>query len=467
MTNGNATWPQNEVRPLLLERFDERLGRYRLAQPKLEKSMAQSLQRYGQVSPVIVCLHDSEFVLIDGFKRLRAARTLQGMTRLTARRLDVDEAGAKAALYNLNCITGRPAELEESWIVHALVREDGLSQVETAKLLGRHKSWVSRRLAMLERLCDAAQEELRLGLLVPAIARDARDLGVSRWRVRRVVGSHTAARDDGALSSELPASVSLRKSKLDSFETVIRQLLARYPEITATRVFEELKREGYAGGYTILRDRVKRMRTRPIKPLVVRFETDPGVQAQMDWAVYDIDFSGEGRRRVNLFSYLLGYSRRQYLCFTERQDFEATVRQHILAFKHLQGLAATCLYDNMKVVVTRWEDDEPIYNTRFLAFATHYGYRPWACLPRRPETKGKVERRVRPANLCSDAQSPRSPRWPARQTQKPATPKRPLTSHTSPKLSPRQTAKVVRAKTANDTSSFPRRRESREPHIRG
>jgi hypothetical protein len=95
---------------------------------------------------------------------------------------------------------------------------------------------------------------------------------------------------------------------------------------------------------------------------------------------------------VNLFSYLLGYSRRQYICFTERQDFETAIRQHILAFRHLQGVAATCLYDNMKVAVTRWEDEQPIYNTRFLSFATHYGYRPRACRPRRPQTKGKVER---------------------------------------------------------------------------
>jgi hypothetical protein len=85
--------------------------------------------------------------------------------------MDVDEQGAKAAIYNLNRIGQRPAELEESWIVHALVREDGLSQVEAAQLLGRHKSWVNRRLAMLERLCDAAREELRLGLLTPALAR--------------------------------------------------------------------------------------------------------------------------------------------------------------------------------------------------------------------------------------------------------------------------------------------------------
>jgi hypothetical protein len=171
MTDRDMTWPQDEVRPLRLERIDERLHRYRLAQPKLEKSMAQSLERYGQVSPVVICVHDGEYVLIDGFKRLSAARRLKGLTSLRARRMEVDEQGAKAAIYNLNRIGQRPLELEESWIVHALVREDGLSQVEVAQLLGRHKSWVNRRLAMLERLCEAAREELRLGLLTPAMAR--------------------------------------------------------------------------------------------------------------------------------------------------------------------------------------------------------------------------------------------------------------------------------------------------------
>ena len=223
----------------------------------------------------------------------------------------------------------------------------------------------------------------------------ARDLNVSRWQVRRAIQRQQASRDDrsaGPVHSDLPSPASRRASKLDQFETMIRRLLERYPNITFTRILEELKKEGYAGGYTIVRERVKRLRRQPKKPLVVRFETGPGVQAQMDWAVYNIDFAREGRRRVNLFSYLLGYSRRQYLCFTERQDFDATIGQHIQAFRHLQGLAATCLYDNMKVAVTRWEDDQPIYNTRFLSFATHYGYRPWACRPRRPETKGKVER---------------------------------------------------------------------------
>ncbi len=204
MTDRNLTWPQNEVRLLPLEQLDERLQLYRLAQPKLEKSMAKSLQRYGQVSPVVICLHDDEFVLIDGFKRLRAARTLQGMIRLTARRMDVDEAGAKAAIYNLNCITGRPAELEESWIVRALVREDGLSQVEAAKLLGRHKSWVNRRLAMLERLCDAAREELRLGLMTPAIARQ-----LTRLPMGNQAEALRSSRDASLTSTELSGVVDL------------------------------------------------------------------------------------------------------------------------------------------------------------------------------------------------------------------------------------------------------------------
>ncbi len=223
----------------------------------------------------------------------------------------------------------------------------------------------------------------------------ARELGVSRSRVTRVVREHQAARSDAAVdekNSQLPPAKARRASKLDAFESLIKQWLARYPKMTATRILEELRKQGYDGGYTILRERLKSLRSQGSKPLVVRFETAPAVQAQMDWAVYTTDFAQEGRRRVNLFSYLLSYSRRQYFCFTEQQDFDTTLRQHIHAFEHLSGLAATCLYDNMKVVVTRWEDEQPIYNTRFLSFATHYGFRPWACRPRRPQTKGKVER---------------------------------------------------------------------------
>jgi hypothetical protein len=89
---------------------------------------------------------------------------------------------------------------------------------------------------------------------------------------------------------------------------------------------------------------------------------------------------------------LLGYSRRQYLCFVESQDFATTLREHVRAFEYLDGVAATCLYDNQKVVVTGYDGAVPLYNARFLAFATHYGFRPLACRPRRPQTKGKIEK---------------------------------------------------------------------------
>jgi hypothetical protein len=158
-------------RMLALETLDERLQRYRLVQPKLERQMTQSLKDYGQVSPIVVFQWDEQAVLVDGFKRLHAARALKGFTHLRARRLEVDEQGAKAALFNLNRIVGRPVELEEAWLIFAFVREDGLQQNEVATLLGRHKSWVNRRLALIERLCDEARESLRLGLLTPTQAR--------------------------------------------------------------------------------------------------------------------------------------------------------------------------------------------------------------------------------------------------------------------------------------------------------
>ena len=221
-----------------------------------------------------------------------------------------------------------------------------------------------------------------------SIRQIARELGLARNSVSRVLDQIETRRAGGPDGS----APRRRPSRLDPYLPIIKELLDRYPDLTAVRLLQELRQRGFTGGYSIVCQRLGELRPRSAPLPVVRFETGPGAQAQMDYAVYDLDFTSEGRRRVCLFSYILGYSRRQYLRFVESQDMTTTLREHLRAFEHLGGVAATCLYDNMKVVVTGYEDDVPVYNPQFLAFATHYGFRPVACRPRRPQTKGKVER---------------------------------------------------------------------------
>jgi ParB-like chromosome segregation protein Spo0J len=164
-------WAEEQPQELRLDEIGESYGRYRLPVPELERGMMRSLESYGQLSPIVVVRNEDRWELIDGFKRLEAARKLASMDRLLARRIEADPRSAKAAIYGLNRVGGRTREIEEAWIVHALVREDGLTQVEVAELLGRHKSWVCRRLALIEKLGQEARAELQVGLLTPTAAR--------------------------------------------------------------------------------------------------------------------------------------------------------------------------------------------------------------------------------------------------------------------------------------------------------
>jgi ParB/RepB/Spo0J family partition protein len=163
--------PAAEVRAVPTSSLGERYRRYRLADPQAEQVMTGSLRRWGQLGPVVVCLRGEQLEVVDGFKRLVAAREL-GWTSLQVRRLQAeDERTVKAALYGLNQVGRHLQELEEAWLVQALVREDGLTQSEAAELLGRHKSWACRRLALLEKLSDEVRGELEVGVLSPSLAR--------------------------------------------------------------------------------------------------------------------------------------------------------------------------------------------------------------------------------------------------------------------------------------------------------
>jgi len=215
----------------------------------------------------------------------------------------------------------------------------------------------------------------------------SRQFHLGRNTVRRILRAHAQRRDIGyeVLSKRL-----LRTSKLDEFDPEIKKLLEKYPKITGLRIYEELKEAGYPGGISILRQRLKKLRI-PDREPVIRFETEPGQQGQMDWSPYTIPFTRTGKCLVQCFSYILGFSRRQYIDFTTHRDFYSLIRRHQDTFQYYGGVPRECLYDNEKTVVLRWECGRPVFNPAFTAFITHYYCKPIACRQGRPETKGKIE----------------------------------------------------------------------------
>lgn len=215
--------------------------------------------------------------------------------------------------------------------------------------------------------------------------------GVGRNTIRRILRKHNCLRDQGHDRLAQKRRAVFRSSKLDPFVPQIKELFEKYPDITGQRVFEQLKDVGYEGGISILRDRLRILRPRPKKEPVVRFETEPGGQAQMDWSPYTIRFLRTGKQQVLCFSYILGCSRRQYIDFTTDRKFYTLIRRHQDAFSYYGGVCRQCLYDGEKTVVLRWEAGQPVFNPAFSAFITHYECKPVACRPGRAQTKGKIE----------------------------------------------------------------------------
>jgi len=113
-----------------------------------------------------------------------------------------------------------------------------------------------------------------------SMRRIARDLGLARATVQSVLRRWQAERAGREAAGGVPAR---RPSRLDPYDETIRQLLARYPDITIVRVFQELRAQGFTGGLTVVRERVLELRPQPLREPVRRFETAPGVQAQMDY----------------------------------------------------------------------------------------------------------------------------------------------------------------------------------------
>lgn len=218
----------------------------------------------------------------------------------------------------------------------------------------------------------------------------AERLGINRRTVTRWIRAGDLDRD-----LEEPPRYGPRPpvpTKLDPYKAVIQARLEAYPKLSSVRLLEEIRSAGYDGGYTQLKEYVRSVRPRPPEEPVVRFETAPGRQVQVDFADFKFDW---GKRYALMV--VLGYSRLLWVRFFTRKDMRALLDGLEQAFAFFGGTPREVLFDQMKSVITkdgRMNGEKLVSNAEFLRFAAHYDFKVRACRAYRAQTKGKVERPI-------------------------------------------------------------------------
>jgi transposase len=220
------------------------------------------------------------------------------------------------------------------------------------------------------------------------------ELGIGRQRAKRIIKANTRQRLQG--TPEVKAPVSKRSSKLDLFKEYILELVQAYPNppITNQRIYELLTEKGYRGKITILRDYLSLIRGKKEKEPVYCVETPAGQQASHDWSDYMVPFTGRGgyQEKVTMLSYILHYSRRQYIEVVDDKTQTTLFRCLVSAFIYFDGVPREIRSDNQKACVDCREYGRVVFNKAYLLFATHYRFRPLAINPGKPRENLKVER---------------------------------------------------------------------------
>lgn len=223
----------------------------------------------------------------------------------------------------------------------------------------------------------------RRGMSIRAMAKE---LGISRNTVRKYLR--------GEALDAAPHQGPGRPRKLRPYEGWLRRRVegAAPIRLPATVLCREVAAMGYDGSERTVRRFLAGLVPAPVVEPVVRFETAPGHQAQMDWAEYRL-----GRRKVYAFVGVLGYSRWLYLEYVDSMRSEVLIACHQRMFAAFGGVPREVLYDNMKTVVTHrdaYGRARHRFHDALWALAGECGFRPRLCQPRRPQTKGKVERSI-------------------------------------------------------------------------
>jgi len=186
----------------------------------------------------------------------------------------------------------------------------------------------------------------------------------------------------------------VRKSRLDPFKPFIEAWLEKNPFCNGELLYEGIVRQGYRGKKTVMKAFVAKLRRKLHHQAVIRFETEPGRQAQVDWKEFGRQFVDGRETKLYAFVMVLGYSRMPFVRFTTDMRQSTLLACHALAFDYFGGIPHEVLYDNMR---TAFEpDEEGVWHPtrRLAACAVYYGFVPHHCRIRRPETKGKVERLI-------------------------------------------------------------------------
>jgi len=221
----------------------------------------------------------------------------------------------------------------------------------------------------------------RNGLKQRAIARK---LCISRNTVKKYI-------ENPDLVFESPPS-RYRKSRLDRYSDNIKAWIEEDSDYTATWIYDRLSNMGFIGSYEIVKRRVRRIKENYHKVAYMRFETEPGYQAQVDFGEFQVLRPDGGVTKLYLFSMILGYSRKMYAELIERCDLPTFLDCHIHAFEYLGGVPEQILYDRMKNVYIGKIAGKNKFNDTLMGFALHYGIKPEVAPAYAAWVKGKIER---------------------------------------------------------------------------
>lgn len=224
------------------------------------------------------------------------------------------------------------------------------------------------------------------------IRRISREFGISRERVTRILRRNNQKRETGQTRLR---RTTVKPSKLDPYKEYISELLDKYrkPPVTTQRVLEKIREKGYQGGRTILGEYVASIRGKQAGEPIVYVETAPGQRGSHDWSEYFVYFTDSGlKEKVIFFSFILNYCRRQYIEVVDDKTQITLLRCLVSTFIYFDGVPREVKSDNQKACVDRWEQGKPVFNRRFLEFASWYRFKPLTITPGKPRENLRIER---------------------------------------------------------------------------